>query len=74
MVASYIGKSADIKIAIDIEAGILKVVDIKPWGPMGPSKGVMNSQGVERGSLNNQGVGKCLPGVEGPFTPPILNY
>ena len=39
-------------------AGVLKVVDIDPQGSMGPSKGSMNIQGVERGSMNNRGVGE----------------
>ncbi len=46
-------------------AGVPKVVDIDPQGSMGPSKGSMISKGVERGSMNNQGVIECLLGVEG---------
>jgi len=34
----------------------LKVVDIDPQGSIGPSKGPINSHGVEWGSLNGQGV------------------
>ena len=34
-------------------AGVPKVVDIDPQGSMGASKGSMNMQGVERGSMNN---------------------
>ena len=35
---------------------------------MGPSKGSMNSQGVENGSGNNHGVGECLLlGLKGPL-------
>jgi len=34
---------------------VLKVVDIDPQGSIGPSKGSINSHGVERGSLNGQG-------------------
>ena len=36
-----------------IKAGVPKVVDIDPQGSMGASKGSMNMQGVERGSMNN---------------------
>ena len=35
---------------------VLKVVDIDPQGSIGPSKGSINSHGVEWGSLNGQGV------------------
>jgi len=35
---------------------VLKVVDIDPQGSNGPSKGSINSHGVERVSLNGQGV------------------
>jgi len=31
---------------------VLKVVDIEPQGSIGPSKGSINSHGVEWGSLN----------------------
>jgi len=34
---------------------VLKVVDIEPQGSIGPSKGLINSHGVEWGSLNGQG-------------------
>jgi len=34
----------------------LKVVDIDPQGSIGPSKGSINSHGVEWGSLNGQEV------------------
>jgi len=33
---------------------VLKVVDIDPQGSIGPSKGSINSHGVEWGSLNGQ--------------------
>jgi len=35
---------------------VLKVVDIDPQGSIGPSKGSINSHGVDWGSLNGQGV------------------
>jgi len=35
---------------------VVKVVDIHPQGSVGPSKGSINSHGVEWGSLNGQGV------------------
>ena len=35
---------------------VLRVVDIDPQGSIGPSKGSINSHGVEWGSLNGQGV------------------
>jgi len=35
---------------------VLKVVDIDPQGSVGPSKGSINSHGVEWGSLNGLGV------------------
>jgi len=35
---------------------VLKVVDIDPQGSIGPPKGTINSQRVEWGSLNGQGV------------------
>jgi len=34
---------------------VLEVVDIDPQGSIGPSKGSINSHGVEWGSLNGQG-------------------
>jgi len=37
---------------------VLKVVDIDPQGSIGPSKGLINSHGVEWASLNGQGVMK----------------
>jgi len=35
---------------------VLKVVDIDPQGSIGPFKRLINSHGVEWGSLNGQGV------------------
>jgi len=35
---------------------VLKVVDIDSQGSIGPSKGSVNSRGVEWGSLNGQEV------------------
>jgi len=35
---------------------VLKVVDIDPQASTGPAKGLINSHGVEWGSLNGQGV------------------
>jgi len=37
-------------------AVVLKVVDIDPQGSIGPSKGLIDSHGVEWRSLNGQGV------------------
>jgi len=37
---------------------VLKVVDIDSPGSIGPSKGSINSQGVEWESLNGQGLMK----------------
>ena len=42
----------------DFRPVVLKVVDIDPQGSIGPSKGSINSHGVEWGSLNSQGVNK----------------
>jgi len=41
-------------------AVVLKVVDIDPQRTIGPSKGSINSNGVEWGSLNGQGVRHIL--------------
>ena len=35
---------------------VLKVVDIDPHGSIGQSKGLINSHGIEWGSLNGQGA------------------
>jgi len=40
-------------IVIGLKAEVLKVVDIDPQGPTGPSKGSINIHGVESGSLND---------------------
>jgi len=53
---------------------VLKVVDIDPQGSIGPSKGLINSQGVEWGSLNGHGVNEKLLGSTGGMKPPIQNY
>jgi len=53
---------------------VLKVVDIDPQGSIGPSKGSINSRGVEWGSLNAQGVNEQLLGSAGTMKPPIQNY
>ena len=53
---------------------VLKVVDIDPQGSVGPSKGSINSHGVEWGSLNGQGVNEYLLGSTGTMKPPIQNY
>ena len=39
---------------------VLKVVDIDPQQTIGPSKGSINSNGVEWGSLNGQGLRHIL--------------
>jgi len=39
---------------------VLKVVDIDRQGLIGPSKGLINSPGVEWASLNGQGVRHIL--------------
>ncbi len=49
------------------KAGVLKVIDIDPQGSMESSKGSMNSQEVERGSVN------VYWGSKRPFNPPVLN-
>jgi len=53
---------------------VLKVVDIDSQGLIGPSKGSINSQGVEWGSQNGQGVNEKLLGSTGDTKPPIQNY
>jgi len=53
------------------QAVILKVVDIDPQGSNGPSKRSVNSQGVEWGALNGQGVNEKLLGSTGDVKPPI---
>ena len=40
----------------DTKTVVLKVVDIDPQGSIGPSEGSINSNGVEWGSMNGQGV------------------
>ena len=53
---------------------VLKVVDIDPHGSIGPSKRSINSQGVEWGSMNGQGVNEKLLRSTGDMKPPIQCY
>jgi len=53
---------------------VLIVVDIDPQGSIGLSKGSINSQGVEWGSMNGEGFNEKLLGSIGGMKPPIQNY
>jgi len=53
---------------------VLKVVDIDPQGSIGPSKGSINSHGVEWGSLNGQGSMNNCWGLLEQWSLQIINY